>query len=86
MITIGRKQWLFFQNDETPTWAAGFASIFETAKLHGVDVPRYFEWLLREIARREWSVPAARELLPDRWAAREKERAEQGGCGELVGG
>jgi transposase len=76
-ITIGRKLWLFFRSDGNAERAAQLASLFLTARLHGVDELEYMRWLLGEIARREWSSEAARALLPDVWLA--KHEAEERG-------
>lgn len=77
-ITIGRKLWLFFRGDETVERAARLASILTTARLHGANELAYLTWLLQELARREWSVEAARQLLPDVWLAAQKKQAEEG--------
>lgn len=76
-ITIGRKLWLFFQNDNNAEWAATIASLMATARLHGANELEYITWLLRELARREWSPEAARALLPDVWLASQKEQAKE---------
>lgn len=76
-ITIGRKLWLFFQNDKNAEWAAKIASLMATARLHGSNELDYMTWLLRQLARREWSPEAARSLLPDVWLAAQKEQPEE---------
>jgi hypothetical protein len=48
-----------------------------TARLHGADERRYLEWLLRELARREWSAAAAARLLPEAWLAAQEKKAEE---------
>jgi len=78
-ITIGRKLWLFFQNDKNAEWAARLASLTATARLHGADELAYITWLLQELAPREWSPEAARCLLPDIWLAAQQEPEECGG-------
>lgn len=78
-ITIGRKLWLFFQNDKNAEWAAKLASLMATARLHGANELEYITWLLREVARREWSAEAARCLLPDVWLASQQEHTQEGG-------
>lgn len=75
-ITIGRKLWLFFQNDHNAEWAAIFASLMATARLHGANELAYITWLLKELARREWSIKAARCLLPDIWLASQEQSKE----------
>ena len=77
-ITIGRKLWLFFRGDVTVERAARLASLLMTARLHGANERHYLAWLLREVARREWSVEAAARLLPDAWLATQQKQAEQG--------
>jgi hypothetical protein len=77
-MTIGRKLWLFFQNDKNAEWAAAIASLMATARLHGASELEYITWLLRELARREWSPEAARRLLPDVWLASQQEQPEEG--------
>lgn len=77
-ITIGRKLWLFFQNDKNAEWAAAIASLMATARLHGANELEYITWLLRELARREWSIEAARCLLPDVWLAAQQEQSQEG--------
>jgi hypothetical protein len=81
-ITIGRKLWLFFQNDKNAEWAAKLASLMATARLHGANELEYITWLLRELARREWSPEAARCLLPDVWIALQHEQTEEAGSVE----
>jgi len=76
-ITIGRKLWLFFQNDVNAERAAALASLVATARLHGVDELEYIVWLLRELARREWSPDAATCLLPDAWRASQNEETKE---------
>ena len=77
-ITIGRKLWLFFQNDHNAEWAAVIASLMASARLHGANELEYITWLLRELARREWSPEAARCLLPDVWMAAQQEKSKEG--------
>jgi len=75
-ITIGRKLWLFFQNDKNAAWAATLASLMATARLHGANELEYITWLLKQLARREWSPAAARNLLPDIWMAAQNEEPQ----------
>jgi transposase len=76
-ITIGRKLWLFFRGNDTFERAARIASLLATARLHGADERRYIEWLLGELARREWSPAAAARLLPEAWLAAQEKKAEE---------
>ncbi len=48
------------------------------ARLHGANELEYITWLLRELARREWSPEAARCLLPDVWLATQQQQLEEG--------
>jgi transposase len=82
-ITIGRKLWLFFRGNVTFERAARIASLLATARLHGADERRYLEWLLRELARREWSPEAAARLLPEAWLAAQEKKAEEGASVEV---
>jgi hypothetical protein len=76
--SIGRKVWLFFGVDAAFKRAARIASRLATARLHGADERRYLEWLLRELAPREWSPAAAARLLPEAWLAAKQQKAEEG--------
>jgi len=82
-ITIGRKLWLFFRGDATFERAARIASLLATARLHGADERRYLEWLLGELARREWSPEAAARLLPGAWLAAQEKQVEEGSAIEV---
>ena len=58
-------------------------SLAATARLHGADERRYLAWLLRELARREWSPEAAARLLPEAWLAAQEKKAEEGASVEV---
>jgi len=75
-ITIGRKLWLFFRQQERLEYVSGLMSISVTARLHGVDELAYWNWVLQELARREWSPTAAEALLPAAWLAAQKKEGE----------
>lgn len=76
-ITIGRKLWLFFRDQDKLEHVARLMSIVTTARLHRVNELEYLQWVLEQLARREWSAAAAAALLPDAWSAeREKQRQE----------
>lgn len=64
-IAIGRKNWLFAQNDEGGHRTAVMYSIVQTCKRNGVNVFEY----LRDVLERVSSHPASQidELLPGRW-------------------
>lgn len=69
-VAIGRKNWLFCGSFEHAALSANLFTVVATAALHGVNLRDYFVWLLRQLARREWSVEAAAaDLLPERFAA-----------------
>jgi hypothetical protein len=57
-------------------------SIVYTARLHKVDELAYLTWVLEELARREWSPAAAKQLLPAAWLAMQKHEAEEVDAGE----
>ena len=82
-ITIGRKLWLFFHQDENVEGAAAIASLMTTARLHGANERSYITWLLGELARREWSPESARCLLPDVWRASQKDEAQESTSSEM---
>jgi transposase len=77
-ITIGRKLWIFLDGNATFERAARIASLLATARRRGADERRYLEWLLRELARREWSAAAAARLLPEAWLVAQEKKAEEG--------
>jgi transposase len=64
-IAIGRKNWLFAQNDEGGHRTAVMYSIVQTCKRHGIDVFDY----IRDVLERVSTHPASRidELLPGKW-------------------
>ena len=78
--TIGRKLWLFFRDQDKLEHVARLMSLLTTARLHGVDELAYTQWLLEQLARREWSTAAAQRLLPDAWLAMQQKQAEELGA------
>ena len=76
-ITIGRKLWLFFRGQAKLEFVANLMSILTTARLHQANELAYLAWLLEQLARREWSVKAAAQLLPDAWIALQKQKELQ---------
>lgn len=68
-ITIGRKLWLFFRDQDKLEHVARLMSVVTTARLHGANELDYLRWVLEQLARREWSAEAAAALLPDAWKA-----------------
>ena len=76
-ITIGRKLWLFFRGQAKLEHVSRLMSLAYTARLHGVDELAYIQWVLKELARREWSSDAAVALLPDAWMARQEQETEE---------
>jgi len=81
-ITIGRKLWLFFRGQAKLGHVARLMSVVYTARLHGADELAYLAWALEQLARREWSAKAARQLLPDAWLALQKQESEEVGAGQ----
>jgi transposase len=81
-ITIGRKLWLFFRGQAKLEHVSRLMSIVYTARLHKVDELAYLTWVLEELARREWSPAAAKQLLPAAWLAMQKHEAEEVDAGE----
>lgn len=75
-ITIGRKLWLFFRDQDKLEHVARLMSIVTTARLHGVNELDYLGWVLEQLARREWSADAATALLPDAWKATREQQGQ----------
>lgn len=64
-IALGRKNWLFAGSLAAAERIADGLTVIATARMHDVDPAVYVEWLLPQLARREWSVEAAaKHLLP----------------------
>ena len=64
-IAIGRKNWLFAQNDQGGHRTAVLYSITQSCKRNGVNVFEY----IRDVLERVSTHPASQidELLPNRW-------------------
>ena len=75
--TIGRKLWLFFRGQAKLEHVTRIMSVVTTARLHGADELAYLAWVLEQLARRTWSVDAARKLLPDAWLAMNEQQAKE---------
>jgi transposase len=75
-ITIGRKLWLFFRDQDKLEHVARLMSLVTTARLHGVNELAYLQWVLEQLARREWSADAATALLPDAWKAMREQQGQ----------
>lgn len=75
-VTIGRKLWLFHRGHEKLEHICRLMSLVVTARLHGVNELDYLEWVLEQLARREWSDTAAAALLPAAWLVSQEQRAE----------
>jgi transposase len=75
-ITIGRKLWLFFRGQSKLEHVCRLMSVVTTARLQGVEELGYLSWVLEQLARREWSAAAARQLLPDAWLALQQQSKE----------
>jgi transposase len=68
-VAIGRRSSLFCGSFEHAALSANLFTVVATATLHGVNLRDDLVWLLRQLARRAWSVEAAAaELLPERVA------------------
>ena len=65
-VALGRKNWLFAGSEGGAKWAAGFYSLIETAKLHGVEPGEYLTEVLRHIAA-HGDGEDLESLLPDRY-------------------
>ena len=62
MVSLGRKNWLFFGSDHGGERGAQLYSLIGTCKLNGVDPESYFRHVLDVIA--DWPVNRVSELLP----------------------
>lgn len=62
MVSLGRKNWLFFGSDHGGDRGALLYSLIGTCKLNGVDPESYLRQVLTVIA--DWPVSRVRELLP----------------------
>lgn len=67
-VALGRKNWLFAGSPNGAQWAAGFYSLIETAKLHGVDPGNYLTEVLRFIV--DCDGDDMMQLLPNAYAWR----------------
>jgi transposase len=72
-VAVGRKNYLFFGSDGGGATAAVLYSLVQTCKRLGIEPWRY----LHEVLERLPTCPAEQlgELLPDRWAARQRAAA-----------
>jgi len=75
--TIGRKLWLFFRGQAKLEHITRIMSVVTTVRLHGADELAYLTWVLEQLARRTWSAPTARQLLPDAWLAMNEKKAKE---------
>ena len=64
--TLGRKNYLFAGSENGAKWIAGFYSLIETCKLHGVEPGRYLTEVLRYIV--DYDKEDLETLLPDAFA------------------
>ncbi|WP_210446569.1 IS66 family transposase [Pantoea ananatis] len=66
MVSLGRKNWLFFGSDHGGERGALLYSLIGTCKLNGIDPERYLHHVLDVIA--DWPINRVSELLPWRVA------------------
>lgn len=66
MVSLGRKNWLFFGSDHGGERGALLYSLIGTCKLNGVDPESYLRHVLNVIA--DWPINRVNELLPWRVA------------------
>lgn len=64
--TLGRKNYLFAGSESGAKWIAGFYSLIETCKLHGVEAGKYLTEVLRYIV--DYDKEDLETLLPDAFA------------------
>ena len=62
LVSLGRKNWLFFGSDHGGERGASLYSLIGTCKLNGVDPERYLHYVLDVIA--DWPVNRVGALLP----------------------
>lgn len=62
MVSLGRKNFLFFSSDHGGERGALLYSLIGTCKLNGIDPERYLHHVLNVIA--DWPVNRVSELLP----------------------
>jgi transposase len=65
-IALGRKNYLFAGSHEAAQNLAVLYSIVGTAKLHGLNVQKYLEWLLRQVAENKGIRPSNPILLAEK--------------------
>ncbi|MEH2652522.1 transposase domain-containing protein, partial [Escherichia coli] len=66
MVSLGRKNYLFFGSDHGGERGALLYSLIGTCKLNGVEPESYFRYVLDVIA--DWPINRVGELLPWRVA------------------
>jgi transposase len=71
-VALGRKNFLFAGSDEAAENLACLYSIIGTAKMHDLNVRKYLEWLLRQVASQKVNNQAL-YWLPHRLSAERKE-------------
>jgi transposase len=72
-VALGRKNFLFAGSDHAAQNLACLYSIIGTAKMHGLNVRKYMEWLLRQVASHKVNDQAL-FWLPHRLSAERKEK------------
>lgn len=72
-LAIGRKNWLFFGNDEGGEAASVIFSLVQTCRALGINPREYLEDVMRRLMSH--SAAKIQELFPDRWAAERAAKA-----------
>ena len=79
-IAIGRRNWLFADSFAAAERLADGITVMATARMHDVDPVAYLDWLLPQLARREWSeAAAAAHLMPANFQKFLKQQASDAG-------
>lgn len=66
-VAVGRKNWLQCASDAGAGRLAVIYTVLVTAQLHEADLAAGLAFVFDRLARKEYTVEEARELLPDKW-------------------
>lgn len=66
-LALGRRNWMFFENETGLRWYCVFRSLIASCALHGLNAQDYLEQLLRLVP--DWPVARVLELSPKYWNA-----------------